>query len=159
MHPLAIALSKIFNYIIHLYHLPEMSTTSPERSKNMKAVRSKNTSPELVVRKALHRRGLRFRLHRTDLPGTPDITLPKLKLVIFVHGCFWHQHTNCKRATIPSTNQEFWKNKFRLNIMRDEVAQSALKASDWRVGTIWECETKSIERVNEAINQVLRKVV
>jgi DNA mismatch endonuclease (patch repair protein) len=121
----------------------------------MRAVRSKNTSPELRVRKALHKRGLRFRLHRNDLPGTPDITLPKLKLVIFVHGCFWHQHPHCGRASIPATNQDFWQKKFTANQIRDEAAQKALLASGWRVATIWECEVKTIESLDRAIDQIL----
>jgi DNA mismatch endonuclease (patch repair protein) len=132
-----------------------MSAVSPERSRNMSAVRSKNTSPELLVRKALHRRGLRFRLHRKDLPGTPDITLPKLKLVIFVHGCFWHQHPQCKRATVPTTNQIFWQDKFRSNFARDETARAALELNGWRVAVIWECETKSVEKMNMVLDQIL----
>jgi DNA mismatch endonuclease (patch repair protein) len=132
-----------------------MLPTSPERSKNMRAIRSKNTSPEVLVRKALHRRGLRFRLHRKDLPGTPDITLPKMRLVIFVNGCFWHQHPQCKRATIPVTNQEFWKKKFQSNLARDEEARSALESSGWHVATVWECETKSVEKINNALDQIL----
>lgn len=132
-----------------------MSTPTPERSRNMTAIRSKNTSPELLVRKALHRRGLRFRLHRRDLPGTPDITLPKLKLVIFVHGCFWHQHPHCKRSTVPATNQEFWLRKFSSNRIRDEVAQKALVASGWRVATVWECEVRNTGSLDNVIDKIL----
>lgn len=132
-----------------------MPNPTLERSQNMRAIRSKNTSPELLVRKALHRRGLRFRLHRRDLPGTPDITLPKLKLVIFVHGCFWHQHPQCKRSTVPATNKEFWQEKFTSNRIRDEVAQKALIDNGWRVATIWECETKTTETLNNVINKML----
>lgn len=135
-----------------------MSTPSPARSKNMRAVRSKNTSPEVLVRKALHRRGLRFRLHRKDLPGTPDITLSKLKLVIFVHGCFWHQHPECKRATIPTTNREFWQKKFRSNLDRDEAARNALELNGWHVATIWECETKSTQKIDEVLDRVLKNL-
>jgi DNA mismatch endonuclease (patch repair protein) len=124
----------------------------------MRAVRSKNTSPEVLVRKALHRRGLRFRLHRKDLPCTPDITLPRLKLVIFVHGCFWHQHLGCKRATVPVTNREFWQKKFRSNLARDEVARNTLEANGWHVATVWECETKSIEKIDRALDQILMKL-
>ena len=133
-----------------------MSATSTKRSQNMRAVRSKNTSPELLVRKALHRRGFRFRLHRRDLPGTPDITLPKLKLVIFVHGCFWHQHPKCKRATVPATNCEFWKTKYFTNKVRDELAYDALTANGWHVATIWECEAKNTENLNKVIDQIFQ---
>ena len=89
---------------------------SEQRSRNMSAIKSKNTKPEIAVRKLLHSMGYRFRLHRKDLPGSPDIVLPKYKTVIFVHGCFWHRHENCKYASTPKTRKEFWEKKFRENI-------------------------------------------
>ena len=94
---------------------------SEQRSRNMSAIKSKNTKPEIAVRKLLHSMGYRFRLHRKDLPGSPDIVLPKYKTVIFVHGCFWHRHENCKYASTPKTRQEFWEAKFRENINRDKI--------------------------------------
>src|SRR4051812_5135938 len=90
-----------------------------QRSANMRAVRGKNTAPELAIRKAAHRLGLRFRLHRKDLPGTPDLVFPKWRTVIFVNGCFWHGHVGCRRASIPSSNTEFWRAKLSKNVERD----------------------------------------
>ena len=112
------------------------------RSRIMSSVKSKNTSPEVTVRRVLHSMGYRFRLHRRDLPGTPDIVLPKYKIAIFVHGCFWHQHAGCHRATFPKSRQEFWLKKFQTNIDRDSKAEYLLHESGWKVETIWECETK-----------------
>ena len=89
-----------------------MHKVSEQRSRNMSAIKSKNTKPEIAVRKLLHSMGYRFRLHRKDLPGSPDIVLPKYKTVIFVHGCFWHRHENCKYASTPKTRKEFWESKF-----------------------------------------------
>ncbi len=119
-------------------------TLTPEaRSWTMSHVRSKNTKPELAVRRWLHAQGYRFRLHRRDLPGTPDITLPKWRTVIFVHGCFWHRHEGCKRTRTPKSNVEFWETKFMRNVERDREARKALGELGWRVVTIWECEVDS----------------
>lgn len=112
------------------------------RSKIMRAVRRADTKPELAVRKELHRLGFRFRLHRKDLPGTPDIVLPRHLVAIFVHGCFWHRHTGCSKATTPRTRADFWGQKFAANIARDEKNEAALSEKGWRVVTIWECEIK-----------------
>ena len=121
-----------------------MDKISPERrSWNMSRIRSKDTAPELRVRSALHRAGYRFRLHVKDLPGKPDIVLPKYKTVIFVHGCFWHRHKGCPEASVPSTNQEYWKKKFQRNVERDKQDQAELKKLGWRVIVVWGCETKS----------------
>lgn len=109
----------------------------------MAGIKAKDTRPEILVRKALHAGGFRFRLHRKDLPGKPDITLPKYMTVILVHGCFWHMHKGCKRARIPSTRKDFWTSKLEANARRDEVAQSSLLAQGWRVLTIWECYLKT----------------
>ena len=124
---------------------------SEQRSKNMSAIKSKNTKPEIKVRKILHSMGYRFRLHSKDLLGSPDIVLPKYKTVIFVHGCFWHRHENCKYASTPKTRQEFWNEKFETNIERDLQIQEKIKNTDWRSVVIWECETKNIENLKGRI--------
>ena len=124
---------------------------SASRSKNMSAIKSKNTKPEVEVRKLLHSMGFRFRLHKKDLPGSPDIVLPKYKTVIFVHGCFWHRHENCKYASIPKTRREFWNKKFTENIKRDSEIQEKIKNLNWRSVVIWECETKNIENLRDRI--------
>ena len=119
-----------------------MHKVSEQRSRNMSAIKSKNTKPEIAVRKLLHSMGYRFRLHRKDLPGSPDIVLPKYKTVIFVHGCFWHRHENCKYASTPKTRQEFWEAKFRENINRDKLNQENLSSKGWKIIIVWECEIK-----------------
>ena len=116
---------------------------SEQRSRNMSAIKSKNTKPEIAVRKLLHSLGYRFRLHRKDLPGSPDIVLPKYKTVIFVHGCFWHRHENCKYASTPKTREEFWKSKFKENVIRDKSHQKKLSANGWKIIIVWECEIKN----------------
>tara|TARA_Y100001978_G_scaffold39803_1_gene35393 strand:- start:162 stop:530 length:369 start_codon:yes stop_codon:yes gene_type:complete len=117
----------------------------------MSAIRSKNTKPEIAVRKLLHSMGYRFRLHGKDLPGSPDIVLPKYKTVIFVHGCFWHRHENCKYASTPKTRIEFWENKFKANVKRDLEIQENIKNIEWRSFVIWECETKNMENLRVKI--------
>ena len=127
---------------------------SEQRSRNMSAIKSKNTKPEIKVRKVLHSMGYRFRLHSKDLPGSPDIVLPKYKTVIFVHGCFWHRHKNCKYASTPKTRQEFWNEKFTENIKRDSEIQDKIKKLNWRSVVIWECETKNMEDLRDKIIDV-----
>ena len=127
---------------------------SEQRSRNMSAIKSKNTKPEIKVRKVLHSMGYRFRLHSKDLPGSPDIVLPKYKTVIFVHGCFWHRHENCKYASTPKTRKEFWNKKFKENLKRDLEIQDKIKNLDWRSVVIWECETKNIENLRDKIIDV-----
>ena len=127
---------------------------SEQRSRNMSAIKSKNTKPEIKVRKLLHSMGYRFRLHSKDLPGSPDIVLPKYKTVIFVHGCFWHRHENCKYASTPKTRKEFWNKKFIENKKRDSEIQEKIKILDWRSVVIWECETKNIENLRDKIIDV-----
>ena len=119
-----------------------MHKVSEQRSRNMSAIKSKNTKPEIAVRKLLHSMGFRFRLHRKDLPGSPDIVLPKYKTVIFVHGCFWHRHENCKYASTPKTRSEFWESKFEGNIKRDKINQTNLIKLGWKIIIVWECELK-----------------
>lgn len=113
-----------------------------ERSENMRRVKGKDTGPEHLVRRALHAVGLRFRLHKRDLPGKPDIVLAKHQTAIFVHGCFWHRHEGCSRASMPSTRSEFWETKFRRTVERDAEQITALAAMGWRPVVIWECETR-----------------
>lgn len=113
----------------------------------MSRIKGKNTKPEIVVRSWLHRHGFRFRLHRKDLPGTPDIILPKYKTVIFVHGCFWHRHLGCKYAYTPKSRTDFWNAKFTENMERDGVVKEKLIKLGWNVQTIWECETKEESRL------------
>ena len=127
---------------------------SEQRSRNMSAIKSKNTKPEIKVRKVLHSMWYRFRLHSKDLPGSPDIVLPKYKTVIFVHGCFWHRHENCKYASTPKTRKEFWNKKFTENKKRDSEIQEKIKILDWRSVVIWECETKNIENLRDKIIDV-----
>jgi DNA mismatch endonuclease (patch repair protein) len=109
----------------------------------MGRVAQKGSAPEMVVRRALHRAGLRFRLHRRDLPGTPDLVLPRWRAVVFVHGCFWHRHPGCPAASMPATRAFFWAEKFAANVARDRRVQAALKAAGWNVHVVWECETRS----------------
>jgi DNA mismatch endonuclease (patch repair protein) len=136
-----------------------MDRLSPsQRSRVMARVRGKDTQPELRVRKLAHSMGLRFRLHRRDLPGTPDLVFPKYHLAVFIHGCFWHQHQNCKRATVPATQIEFWRTKLARNVARDSKAISELKAQGWRVEVIWECETKPPALLRERIDQIFAQI-
>ena len=132
---------------------------SEQRSRNMSAIKSKNTKPEIAVRKVLHSMGYRFRLHSKNLPGSPDIVLPKSKTVIFVHGCFWHRHENCKYATTPKTRKEFWNKKFKTNIERDLEIQDKIKNLDWRSVVIWECETKDIENLRGKIIDIFNESI
>ena len=114
----------------------------------MSRIRSKNTKPEITVRSQLHRAGYRFRLHVKDLPGTPDIVLPKYNSVIFVNGCFWHRHPGCKYAYNPKTRVKFWNQKFSQNIKRQEKVQKKLETLEWKVLTIWECEVGNEKMIN-----------
>lgn len=117
----------------------------------MSRVRGKDTGPEKMVRRIAHGLGLRFRLHRKELPGKPDLVFPKYRFVTFVHGCFWHRHPGCKRASFPSTRQEFWAQKFTATVARDAEQALELEKRGWRVGVIWECELKGPERVAERL--------
>ncbi|WP_019572092.1 very short patch repair endonuclease [Thioalkalivibrio sp. ALMg3] len=112
------------------------------RSRMMSGIRSRNTRPELRVRRFLHSRGFRFRLHARGLPGKPDLVMKKHNLAIFVHGCFWHRHPGCQLATTPATNAGRWQRKFAANVERDERTRLALRASGWRVLVLWECGLK-----------------
>ncbi len=124
-----------------------MTEVDPARSKTMRAVRSKDTGPEVTVRRLAHELGFRFRLHRKDLPGTPDIVFPRRRKVILVHGCFWHGH-NCPRgARSPKTNSEYWHRKVERNKARDEKTEADLRSMGWQVHTFWECEIRHRERL------------
>ena len=131
-----------------------MSTdiVSPEhRSKIMAMIKGKNTKPEMLVRSVCHEMGLRYRLHRKDLPGKPDLVFPKHRLCIFVHGCFWHRHLGCKYAYTPKSRLDFWLPKLARNVERDLAAQQALQALGWRVVIVWECHTKNREFLRNEI--------
>ncbi len=133
-----------------------MHKISEQRARNMSAIKSKNTKPEIAVRKLLHSMGYRFRLHRKDLPGSPDIVLPKYKTVIFVHGCFWHRHENCKYASTPKTRKEFWNKKFNDNILRDKKNLEILSSLGWKIIIIWECEIRN-KKIN--LEQIIKNVI
>lgn len=119
----------------------------------MRAVKRSDTKPEVLVRKLLHRLGLRFRLHRKDLPGSPDIVLPKFNTVVFVHGCFWHRHPGCRYATTPKTRQDFWLPKFAANVERDSRKEAQLQELGWRVLTVWECETRDLQSLEQRLRR------
>lgn len=112
------------------------------RSYNMSRIRSKDTKPELLVRKYLFSKGFRYRLHEKELPGKPDLVLKKYKTAIFIHGCFWHSHQNCKYAVMPKSNLEYWQNKISKNQSRDNLNENQLTELGWKIITIWECELK-----------------
>ncbi len=109
----------------------------------MSRIRSKDTKPELTVRKFLFSRGFRYKRHDKSLPGKPDLVLPKYKTVIFIHGCFWHSHNGCKYFTVPKSNSEWWLSKLKKNVSNDSIAISKLESAGWRVITVWDCELKS----------------
>lgn len=133
--------------------MPEKRSTL-SRSEVMARIGSKDTRPELIVRQGLHARGVRFRLHRKDLPGRPDLVLPKFQSAIFIHGCFWHSHENCKNFRIPKTRAEFWNEKLSMNRLRDKRNIEALRGGGWRVLIVWECETRRIS-VAPLVDQVV----
>jgi DNA mismatch endonuclease, patch repair protein len=129
--------------------------TKQHRSWNMSRIRGEHTKPEIRVRSMLHRMGYRFRLHRKDLPGKPDIVLPKYETVIFVHGCFWHRHPGCQFAYTPKSRVEFWTTKFARNVERHEEVEAALAEQGWNVVVVWECETKNEEALYKVLTERL----
>lgn len=132
-----------------------MDRVTPEiRSKIMAAIKSKDTGPELVIRKALHRLGYRYTLHQRDLPGKPDVVFPSRWKALFVHGCFWHGH-NCSKGRSPKTNRAFWRNKVRNNKSRDLRTSRALRRAGWSAMTVWQCQTGNLERLVEKIVRFL----
>lgn len=133
-----------------------MDKVTPEkRSLIMAAVRSKNTSTELTVRRLIHGMGYRFRLHNKSLPGSPDLVFPSRRKVIFVHGCFWHRHARCRYSTTPKTRVAFWMEKFEKNVARDRRIRRELKKLGWDILQIWQCELSDLERVAKRIGAFL----
>lgn len=126
------------------------------RSRMMGGIRSKNTRPEMIVRKFLHAKGFRYRLHAQKLPGSPDLVLSKHEVAIFVHGCFWHRHAGCKYATNPASNSDRWNKKFKENIERDSRNEASLRVKGWRVIVVWECELRRdpVDRMNHLVDQI-----
>jgi DNA mismatch endonuclease, patch repair protein len=130
--------------------------SAERRSANMRQIRSKDTKPELLLRQMLHRKGYRFRLHRKDLPGKPDLVFPARRKVIFVHGCFWHQHSECREGRVPGSRREYWEPKLLRNQQRDVLAEISLQEQGWKVLTVWECElTKSLTGAFERVTEFL----
>jgi len=123
--------------------------TPEQRKLNMSRIRGKDTKPEMLIRRGLHARGLRYRLHDRSLPGRPDLVFPKHRTVVFVHGCFWHAH-GCALSKLPATRQDFWQNKLAANAARDHKAVNALQADGWRVLVIWECALRGRQRLKES---------
>ena len=132
--------------------------TPEKRSDVMSRIKGRNTKPERVVRSLLHRMGYRFRLHRTDLPGKPDIVLPKYKSVIFVHGCFWHRHKDCKFAYTPKSRTDFWIKKLESNANRDQKIIGELTALGWKVITVWECDLRVPDQLSSRLDAYLKQV-
>jgi len=130
--------------------------TSLQRSENMRLIRSKNTSPEMLVRKCAHRLGYRFRLHRKDLPGSPDLVFASRSAVVFVNGCYWHRHKNCKLASNPKSNTEYWTHKFKSNVARDNKVYRELRKLGWKVNIIWECRCKDPHYLVNVLKKLLK---
>ncbi|WP_315727629.1 very short patch repair endonuclease [Bradyrhizobium sp. SZCCHNS2015] len=128
----------------------------PARSRLMSRVRQKDTGPELVVRSLAHSLGYRFRLHRRDLPGSPDIVFISRRKIILVHGCFWHRHTGCPKSTTPKTRREFWQAKFKTNRRRDKAVIERLIDLGWKVLVIWECEVKDLNSLKKRLRRFLK---
>lgn len=136
-----------------------MDNKTPEaRSRNMAKIRSVNTKPEKIVRSVLFRQGYRFRLKTKILPGHPDIVMPGRKTVIFVHGCFWHSHTGCTRATVPSSNKTFWEEKLRRNRERDITVRDEILTKGWRVLWVWECALRTV-KLREGLPKKLKEFI
>lgn len=131
--------------------------TTEQRSRVMSRIRGKDTAPELVVRKIAHALGLRFRLNRKNLPGSPDLVFPRWRTAVFVHGCFWHRHPGCSRATMPQTRTDFWQPKLARNVERDRAATAALKKAGWKVAIVWECETKKPDTVSKRLQAAIKR--
>jgi DNA mismatch endonuclease, patch repair protein len=127
--------------------MPSRVMDTATRYRIMASIRKRDTRPEIAVRRALHAQGLRFRLHRNDLPGTPDLVLPGRRLAVFVHGCFWHRHPGCKWSRMPSGNMAYWGPKLARNVERDIEARRDLEALGWNVLVVWECEARKGDRL------------
>lgn len=130
--------------------------TKEKRSEVMSKIRGKNTKPEIILRSQLFKQGFRFRVHQKNLPGKPDIVLAKYKTAIFVHGCFWHYHKNCREGRIPSTNSKFWKVKLDKNVQRDEVHRLQLEKLGWQVIIVWECDIEL--KLKNVLNRIIQSL-
>src|ERR1051325_7053761 len=133
--------------------------TKERRSWNMSRIRGRDTAPEKLVRSMLHGMGCRFRLHRKDLPGKPDIVLVSRRVAIFVNGCFWHRHQGCKNCTTPTNNREFWTKKLEGNAARDKINRQALRKLGWRSFVIWECETEDPQNLDTLVKRFVRSCI
>ena len=129
--------------------------TPDQRAALMSRIRGRDTKPEMVVRRLVHALGFRYRLHRRDLPGSPDLVFRGRHKVIFVHGCFWHRHPGCKLAAVPKTGEDFWQRKFEQNVQRDRTVVELLKKNGWEVLIVWECETRKPEGLPEKVMEFL----
>ena len=137
-----------------------MDTLTPEqRHKNMQHIRSKDTAPEIITRKFLFGKGFRYRKNDSRLPGHPDIVLPKYRTVVFIHGCFWHRHPGCSKASVPTNNREFWQRKFENNIKRDIIVKEQLNEMGWHVIVIWECEISTKKKREERLEYLVREIM
>src|SRR5690349_7596484 len=133
-----------------------MDSITPERrSENMRRIRSQDTSPELLLRRKLHKLGYRFRVHRTDLPGKPDLVFVGRRKAVFVHGCFWHQHSSCADGRIPKSNLTYWAPKLRNNVARDRRNLLQLKRLGWEIHIVWECELKDLDQLLRSLRAFL----
>lgn len=130
--------------------------TPKQRSERMSRIRGRDTKPELKLRRALHATGLRYRLNAADLPGKPDLVFPRWSAVVFVHGCFWHQHGGCRIANVPKSNTEFWLGKFAVNTRRDARNTRELRALGWRVMVVWECQLSTGAKLEATVARVRR---
>jgi DNA mismatch endonuclease (patch repair protein) len=138
-----------FSLVVYILGMDRL--TKDARSALMKKVRARDTKPELQVRRLAHKLGLRFRIQRSDIAGKPDLVLPKYRIAMFVHGCFWHRHPGCLRASTPSTNTDHWLRKFERNTARDAVVATSLRQEGWKQVIIWECELKDLNAVERRI--------
>lgn len=136
---------------------PDNAAVSPERSAQMALVKSKNTKPEIIVRKAAHAMGLRYRLNVRTLPGSPDLVFAGRRAVLFVHGCFWHRHKNCKSTRTPKSRITFWEQKFAANMARDQKAYRSLRKAGWKVFILWECQTLLTNKVDSVLQKILSR--
>jgi DNA mismatch endonuclease (patch repair protein) len=134
--------------------MPSRVIDAETRHRVMASIRKRDTRPEMTVRRALHAQGLRFRLHRSDLPGTPDVVLPGRGIAVLVHGCFWHQHAGCSWSRVPRGNTSYWGPKLRRNVERDVQAQQQLEALGWKVIVIWECEARNEDRLRQIAQSI-----
>ena len=125
------------------------------RSENMRRIKAKDTKPEMVVRKLLHSMGYRYRLHAKDLPGKPDVVFRRLKRVVFVHGCFWHQHSECREGRLPGTRPEYWIPKLGRNVERDKIHVASLAQAGWQVLTLWECQLSDVNALKQTLRAFL----